>query len=166
LEDVAVKSFGFVFAVGALLILACGCGPNMKTPEGTFEALKKATANEDWGVMYDLQSKDSQKGLDSFSEIPANVAKMGDDKAKESFKKEFGSTPEDFLKLSGRDRWIKLAKGMKETDKTEFKKAKDLSIVECKIDGDKATVKFKGSDGKSGEIKMVKEDGKWKIADM
>lgn len=153
--------------VGALLTVACGCGPNMKTPEGTFESLKKAAANEDWGVMYDLLCKDGQDFMDAFTEAGAKAAMMGDDKAKESFKKEYGSSPEDFLKLPGRDRWIKLLKtGMKDADRSEFKKYKELSIVECKTDGDKATVKYKGADGKSGEVKMVKEDSKWKLAAM
>ena len=36
-------------------------------------------------------------------------------------------------------------------------------VVSCTKNGDKATLKIKDSKGKEEDLKMVKEDGKWKV---
>ena len=38
-------------------------------------------------------------------------------------------------------------------------------VVSCSVDGDKATLKVKNDKGE-GEVTMVKEDGKWKVAEL
>jgi hypothetical protein len=40
------------------------------------------------------------------------------------------------------------------------------TVVDKKIEGDKATLKIKDANGNESEIKCVKEGGAWKFADM
>ena len=48
----------------------------------------------------------------------------------------------------------------------EFKKIfSGTKVVSCNVDGAKATLKVKNDKGE-GEVTMVKEDGKWKVAEL
>jgi len=56
-----------------------------------------------------------------------------------------------------------LAAGLQDDKKAQeqFRKTEVVSVTE---NGDKATLKLKDASGETSEFKMVKEDGKWKVA--
>jgi len=56
--------------------------------------------------------------------------------------------------IGGKDKCLQAAEGQKGTD---------VKIDSVTVDGDKATVKGGGGSSGSGEIKLAKEDGDWKI---
>lgn len=55
------------------------------------------------------------------------------------------------------------AEEMKKQVKEGCETAKPIEILEEKIDGDKATVRFRNPEGEEETQQLVKEDGEWKI---
>lgn len=55
------------------------------------------------------------------------------------------------------------AEQMKAQIKEECEKAGAIEILETKIEGDKATVRYRNPEGKEETDTLVKEDGEWKL---
>ncbi|GAB2670472.1 DUF4878 domain-containing protein [Arenimonas aestuarii] len=55
------------------------------------------------------------------------------------------------------------AEQMKAQIKEECSKAGEIEILETKIEGDKATVRYRNPEGKEETDTLVKEDGEWKL---
>ena len=55
------------------------------------------------------------------------------------------------------------AEQMKAQIKEECEKAGAIEILETKIEGDKATVRYRNPEGKEETDSLVKEDGEWKL---
>ncbi len=149
---VAVVGFG---------MFMCGCGGGKGTPEAAFETFKKTALNDDFGGMWDCLSSNAHTQMEGMFKM---VEGMGGANA-EDFKKEWGMTLEEFSKLSTKEKFVKMCSQQKkevaERDK-EREEIKSSTITECKIEGDKATLKIK-SGSKDEEMRMVKEGNEWKL---
>lgn len=55
------------------------------------------------------------------------------------------------------------AEQMKTQIKAECENAKPIEILETKIEGDRATVRYTNPEGKEETDTLVKEDGEWKL---
>ena len=55
------------------------------------------------------------------------------------------------------------AEQMKAQIKEECEKGGEIEILETKIEGDKATVRYRNPEGKEETDSLVKEDGEWKL---
>ncbi|WP_160171924.1 DUF4878 domain-containing protein [Arenimonas donghaensis] len=55
------------------------------------------------------------------------------------------------------------AEQMKAQIKEECETAGEIEILETKIEGDKATVRYRNPEGKEDTETLVKEDGEWKL---
>ena len=55
------------------------------------------------------------------------------------------------------------AEQMKAQIKQECENAAEIEILETKIEGDKATVRYRNPEGKEETDTLVKEDGEWKL---
>lgn len=55
------------------------------------------------------------------------------------------------------------AEQMKTQIKAECENAKPIEILETKIDGDRATVRYTNPEGKEETDTLIKEDGEWKL---
>ncbi|WP_339830134.1 DUF4878 domain-containing protein [uncultured Arenimonas sp.] len=55
------------------------------------------------------------------------------------------------------------AEQMKAQIKEECEKGGEIEILETKIEGDKATVRYRNPEGKEETDTLVKEDGEWKL---
>ncbi|MDQ7778427.1 MAG: hypothetical protein RDV41_01805 [Planctomycetota bacterium] len=159
-----LKSLSVLVVFAGLAMLAGGCGGGKGTPEAAFETFKNAMVNEDFGAAWDCLSKNAQTGMDGmFKMIEGMGAASADD-----FKKEFDCTPEEFGKLSAREKFIKMGKSQtkKETDPAAKQKEKDeiksAKVTNTKIEGDKATLTIKTGD-KEDTMSLVKEGNEWKF---
>jgi hypothetical protein len=183
-EDSAVKKLGLVLILGAALVFVCGCpgkkdsssgsgggsgsstkAMDLTTPEAAFESFKGVVARGDYGAAFDkMLCKQGQDKMDEGTKMFAEISKEDP----KEFETKMGMKPEDYLKLSARDRFVKLGKQMEKdpAEKARLDKFKSAGIVECKKDGDKATLKYKSGQGDGMEVEMLNEGGTWKFVEL
>jgi hypothetical protein len=139
-----------------LLFAACGGSGAAATPEAAFKAVQSAVKARDWGQFHDLlaeegrnQFRDDYEGL---KEDPSEA-------------EEIGLKPEDVADLEFRAFFIlmmeKEAEGMDEM----FDKFAEAEILDVKVEGDEAEVKFKIEDDEE-TMEFRKVDGAWLVADL
>jgi Domain of unknown function (DUF4878) len=140
---------GWVRQAAAPLLLVglvglAGCG---ETPESVYHTVGAAAERGDWGTVYDRMDHTSQARLDAAVKMLAAFSKDRD-AAKSA---------------SGRELLIKFAADHP-TIRPDYRSAK---VLKTEIDGDRATLTVsRVKDGKTvtETARMVREDGRWKIA--
>jgi hypothetical protein len=150
-------------------------GGNGETPAATpdvtmaFTKLQEAWKKGDYGAMYDALSASTQKSLDGLVESlraqvkkveeGAPMAAMAAPAAGALVKEQLGIGLEEFKSASTKELAAHLL-GKLAGEKTEMHDAK---VVDEKVDGEKATVTVETAEGAKEEVRMVQEDGSWKM---
>lgn len=137
------------------------------TPKEAFLALLHALADQDWGTVYDSITAESKKELtDGFKEMMSQV-EQNPERAKAISEQ----TGMDFEKMKAMDDkemfgYI-MGQFMQEEGASKDLPTHDeiakIEILEEKVEGETATLKFKGPDGKEDTVTLAKQDGVWLI---
>ncbi len=154
----------------AFTLSACGGSAKADTPEEVFENMKKVVKDKDFGGLYDMLSKDSQSGIEKSKEKAIPVLEktstvVPEEKMKEDLEKRFGvSSLDEFKAMSTRDFFVRLFSELTKDD-DNFEKMDKATIEECKYSKDEksATLTIKEADGKTNDMKVVLEDGSWRL---
>lgn len=146
---------GIVAVGGGLLIwwFLSRAGPG-KTPEATFESIRKNFLKEDWRALYAMFSPKGRKALEERWASAKELVKA-DPQLKVRMK-----LPDNYESMNSEDAFIH---SIKTSENIPLLKAqlKGATIVSVDIDGDKATVKWKAGDGEKSTYRMSRVDGLW-----
>ncbi len=146
-----------ILALG-LLMGACGGGGPGDTPEATFEALKSAVANHDFGGMFDMMAESTKEQMKPMFD----ALKAAPEAQQKAMCEGMGIDAGSLDGMSFRDFFIMRGEKAAEEEEDDFENMKDAEIIETKIDGEKATIKYKAG-GETDTMKFILVDGKWVI---
>ncbi len=149
--------------VGILVWLVVRATRAPSTPEEAFESFRQAMLNEDFGTMWDCMSKTTQE---QEGRMFKKLERIGSADAEE-FKKEVWVAPDEFAKLSPREKFVKCAKSATAKEAQAMKdKVNEImrssKVTNCKIEGNKATLTVKNGDIEHN-VSLIKEGDEWKV---
>lgn len=142
----------------AFMVVGCSKSGAAKTPGEVVKAYFKAMEDGDGKTMANCISKDAlKKAAEDIRKDPENAKRLGFSEAELK-----GSDKEIVEKMFAK--FGPMVKALAEAFGQELDM--NVTIVDEKIEGGKATVKFKGSKGEEQEASFVKEEGAWKIIEV
>lgn len=122
-----------------------------ENPKSAFEDAQNAVENKDAGRLYDRLDTDTQKLIVSSVQMQVKM----------------DPTLSAHANKTGRELFVAVAEEQKKKEKnspfeqTVFKKAKVESVEES---GDTATLTVRNTSGEISKVKMVKQEGRWRIS--
>ncbi len=153
---------GVAVLAGLLLFAACSGGSAGTTPQATFESMKKVAGAKDWGGLYDLVEPSAREEAEKNwqeqkKKLDSPEGKMG----LKMMAGMFGLDAEKIPEMSMKELFVAMLE--KFSDMPQGKKVQEFAeatILDTKIDGDKATIKFKAG-GKEDSMNLKKVGGSW-----
>lgn len=136
------------------------------TPEQTFEQVKKAATEKNFGALFDALAPSDRQELDKNWE-QQKKAIAGNEELLQQFSQQLGVTPDELKKMTMKDAMLRMAPKAAEREPAafdrEFRKYKEGTIAEKKIDGDTCLLKVKVKD-ETVDVELAREGGKWYLS--
>ena len=139
-------------------------------PRGAFRAAQNAMKRRDFGALFDMLSRGAQEGF--YADLKADAEKAAASASSLRLVRDvLGFDPAEAAKLPRREAFVKVMEGATEA---AAKLARGVGargkVVEVETEGETATVTVEYEDGPAtkrlGEVKLVLEDGKWRLAEV
>ncbi len=142
-----------------LLLATCG-GDAGTSPEATFAAAQKATAEQRWGDLYDLldiEMVDRKK-------MEMEPLRSADEQIRKELCADLGITPDEAKSLSVREYFILVTKLQAEARPETLANLANASVVGVKRDGERATLTYKTGEGREETMVFARRENRWLIA--
>jgi hypothetical protein len=143
-----------------VLALAACDGAAGTSPEATFAAAQKATAEQRWGDLYDLLDLE----MIDRKKLELEPLRTADEQIRKELCADLGITPDEAKSLSVRDYFILVTKLQAEARPETLTNLANASVVGVKRDGDRATLTYKTGEGREESMVFVRRESRWLIA--
>jgi hypothetical protein len=152
-----MKRIALITLAAGLLLPACGdTGKPGTTPQATFESVREAVADHEWGVVYDLLEGREIERVKRQLETDRTLL----EEQRQELLEELSISAGQLETMSARDYFIRYTEVRSRARPETIERIAKAEILETKVDGEKAVITWQaGTETK--EMELALREGLW-----